>query len=60
MKFVITCFIATGSALSVGVAVTAASAQPSVLMPAGSLSSNSESNLSCSSNGSGRAPSGNG
>jgi hypothetical protein len=52
------CFIATGSTLSVG--VTAANAQPSVLMPTGSLSSNSESNLSCSSNGSGRAPSGNG
>ncbi|PSN54376.1 hypothetical protein C0J52_11316 [Blattella germanica] len=49
----------TGSSLSVGVASSGTNSQPTVLMPAGSLSSNSESNLSCSSNGSGRTPSGN-
>lgn len=49
----------TGSTLSVGVATVGSNAQPAVLMPAGSLSSNSESNLSCSSNGSSRTPSGN-
>jgi hypothetical protein len=39
----------------VGVTAATTSTRSSVLIPAGSLSSNSESNLSCSSNGSGRA-----
>ncbi|PNF34561.1 E3 ubiquitin-protein ligase TRIP12 [Cryptotermes secundus] len=47
--------LSTGSTFSVGVTVATTSTRSSVLMPAGSLSSNSESNLSCSSNGSGRA-----
>ncbi|XP_021937421.1 E3 ubiquitin-protein ligase TRIP12 isoform X3 [Zootermopsis nevadensis] len=49
--------LSAGSTLSVGVTAIATSVQPSALMPAGS---NSESNLSCSSNASGRAASGNG
>ncbi|XP_069701943.1 E3 ubiquitin-protein ligase TRIP12 isoform X2 [Periplaneta americana] len=52
--------LSTGSTLNVGVSAPTSTAQQAVLMPTGSLSSNSESNLSCSSNGSGRANTGNG
>ena len=52
--------MAAGSTLTVGVTAAACNAQSSIILPAGSPSSNSESNLSCSSNGSGRVLSGSG